>query len=70
MAEDRGLAAETASLTVYMTRTFQNIVPSMLEMIAEIVDHIDDDDLTTTIRGKLMAISVVQNQIREGESNQ
>ena len=62
--EVRGLARETADLTVYMTRTFQNIIPTMLEMIAEIVEHIGDDDLTTTIRGKLMALSVVQDQIR------
>ena len=62
--EMRRLAEETAGLTVYMTQTFQNIVPTMLEMIAEIVEHIDDEDLTTTIRGKLMALSVVQGQIK------
>ena len=64
------LANETASLTVYMARTFQNIVPSLMEMIAEIIEHIDDEDLTTIIRGKLMALEVVQDQIKEGEKNQ
>ena len=64
MSELGDLVNKTAGLTVYMTRTFQNIVPSMLEMIAEITEHIDDDDLTTTIRGKLMALSVVQEQIK------
>ncbi len=65
--KDLRLANETANLTVYMARTFQNIVPSLMEMIAEITEHIDDEDLTTIIRGKLMALEVVQDQIKEGE---
>jgi len=61
------LLDETTELTVFIAQSFQNMIPTLMEMIAAITEHLDDDDLTATIRGKLMASAVVQEQIRGEE---
>ncbi len=61
------LLDETTELTVFISQSFQNMIPTLMEMIAEIVEYINDDELTNVIRGKLMAASVVQSQIGEEE---
>jgi hypothetical protein len=56
---------ELIELGAYTALTVQNTVPTLLEMVAEIVAHIDDDDLTATFRAKLGAMSIVQDQLNE-----
>ena len=50
----------------HLGQSMANIIPTLMEIMAEIVNHIDDPDLTESTRAKLMAAEVVQLQINEG----
>lgn len=56
-----------ADLGTYVGRTVQNTVPSIIEMISEIVKHIGDDELTETITAKLAVLRFEQERFQDSD---
>ena len=50
------------NLGVYVGRSVENTIPSLIEMIGEIVQTIDNDELTEIIAAKLAVMKLEQDR--------
>jgi hypothetical protein len=52
-----------SSLSIYLARTVQNVIPTLMEAIGEIVAYIDDAELSQSVLEKLAAMGIVQELV-------
>lgn len=56
-----------SDLGTYVGRTVQNTVPSIIEMIAEIVKTVGDEELAETVTAKLAVLRFEQERFQNSE---
>lgn len=56
-----------ADLATYLATTIKSVVPTLMEMVAQLVEYIDDDELTEIMVAKIGVLRLEQILLQEEE---